>query len=112
MGRNQSNKVSAKDADGPVSPSPWGDDLDEFARELGLTSSKRRIGRHNTSVRFMEMRLKDRNIEMDYQFNSGGGILAGTMVVAYNRDEPIGLIVEKLMELGEEAFHNIRRSRD
>lgn len=112
MGRKGNTQAEAKQMDSPAQE-PWSftTDLDEFAKELGI-GRRKGLGRSGTNVQFVEMRFKDRNLELDYRFSSGGGHLVGTMVIAYNRDDPLGVAAEMLFTMAEEAFHNIRRSRD
>lgn len=76
------------------------------------SARSRRLGRHRTGLRVTEMRAKDELLELDYQFNTGGASLKGTMYLSYEKDEELGLLVDQLENLCKEAFHGVRRSRD
>lgn len=108
MGRNSMKTMK----DGQDATPKAFEDLEVFVGGGSHKANKRAMGRRNSNVRFNEMRLSRNSIEMDYQYSTGGGVLTGTMSLPYSRDEPFGEMVENMLQLGEDAFHNLRRQRD
>jgi hypothetical protein len=85
--------------------------IDDIFRENKKRMPKR-PGAAHSSVSFTEFRIKGGWMEIDYIFTTGNAHLTGTMKIRYHRKDPLGQVCFRLVELGEEAFERVRRTRD